>query len=210
MYLRRMGWEQFMMKTYLTYAIVTYEFLSSFKFDEEANKLFLRLGNKSFDIRIFDLNKVLGFPSGHPANIEFNRDEFWREIIGQREMFYEPKSTKESKILSYALRYIHRLMAHTIFGRKGGDAVVTKIELTILFCMVNNIKLDICHAIALKLKDVATRYSSIIKIRRIVIAIAKYYEFDLSIWEYDKVKGIDMIGIPIMQSMGLIKHVNEN
>ena len=76
--------------------------------------------------------------------------------------------------------------------------------------MVNNIKLDICHAIALKLKDVATKYSSTIKIGGIVTIIVEYYRFDLSECEYDKVKGTDMIGTPMMKSMGLIEHVNGN
>ena len=34
------------------------------------------------------------------------------------------------------------------------------------------------------------------------------YGYDLSEWEYDKVKRVDMIGFTIMQSMGLIEHVN--
>ena len=76
MYLRRMGWEQFMIETHPTYARVTCEFLSSFKFDEQANKLFFRLGNKTFGLGFFELNKILSFPNGHPASIEFNRDGF--------------------------------------------------------------------------------------------------------------------------------------
>ena len=64
------------MKTYPTYARVTYEFLSSFNFNEETNKLFFRLGNKNFDMHMFELNKVLDFPSGHPAHIEFDKNEF--------------------------------------------------------------------------------------------------------------------------------------
>ena len=99
MYLRRMGQEQFILKTYHTYAGVTYEFFSSFKFDEEAKKLFFRLGNEFFGLDLFELNKILGFSSGHPASIEFNRDEFQREITGQREVLYKLKSTKELKIL---------------------------------------------------------------------------------------------------------------
>ena len=76
MYLRRMGWEQFMLKTYPTYARVTCEFFSSFKFNEQANKLLFRLDNAAFGLDLFEVNNVLGFPSGHPANIEFNKDEF--------------------------------------------------------------------------------------------------------------------------------------
>ena len=72
-----------MMKTYPTYARVTCEFLSSFKFDEETTKLSFRLGNRNFDMCIFELNKVLDFPSGYPAHIEFDRNEFQKEITRQ-------------------------------------------------------------------------------------------------------------------------------
>ena len=71
-------------------------------------------------------------------------------------------------------------MAHTFFGRKEGDGVVIMIELTILYCMVNNKKLDICHAIALKLKDIATKFSFTITIGGLVIEIVEYYEYDFS------------------------------
>ena len=97
MYLRRMGWEKFILKTYPTYDRVTCKYLSSFKFDEEANKLFFRLGNKFFDLDLFELNKVLCFPSGYPASIEFNRDEFWREIIGKRECSVSLNRLKNKK-----------------------------------------------------------------------------------------------------------------
>ena len=130
--------------------------------------------------------------------------------MGQRVAFYELKSAKESKILSHALCYVHRLMAHTFFGRKEGDGVVTKIELTILYCMVNDRKLDICHVIALKLKDVATKFSSIIKIGGLVTVIVEYYGYDLSGMDYDKVKRVNIIGIIMMQSMGLVQCVSGN
>ena len=84
---------------------------------------------------------------------------------------------KKSQIQSPALKYLYRLMAHSLFPRKDGDSVVTTTELTILHCMCNNIQLDICHAIALKLKDVATKSSGAIKVGGLITNIACYVGF---------------------------------
>ena len=69
---------------------------------------------------------------------------------------------------SYALRYIHRVMAHTIFGRKEEDSVIPNTELQVLYCMVHNRKIDVCHAIALKIKNVAQKFNAAIRIGGLV------------------------------------------
>ena len=71
---------------------------------------------------------------------------------------------KESYIQSPSLKYLHRLMSHSLFPRKEMDYMVSTIELNILYCMVNDRKLDICHAIARKLRDVAKKVTMAIKV----------------------------------------------
>ena len=63
-------------------------------------------------------------------------------------------------------------MSHSLFSRKEEDSLVTIIELNVLYCMVSNIKLDVCHVIASKFKDVATKWVGAIKIRGLVLSIA--------------------------------------
>ena len=48
-------------------------------------------------------------------------------------------------------------MSHSLFPRKEGNSVVPTMELNVLYCMVNNLKLDVCHVIVSKFKDVATK-----------------------------------------------------
>ena len=110
--------------------------------------------------------------------------------MGEREVFYDARSAKESRIHSRALRYVHHLMAYTIFNRRESDLMVITTELMILYCIVHNKKLDICHVITLKFKDVATKYLIAIKIGGLVTVIAKYYGFDMSTIDFDKVKGV--------------------
>ena len=79
--------------------------------------------------------------------------------------------SKDSKIRSHALRYLHRLMAHSLFPRKEGDSVVNTMELNILYGMVNNIQLDICHVLASKFKDITIKRSGVIKVGGLVLPL---------------------------------------
>ena len=76
MYISRMGWEAFVMKQYPTYVVPTYEFLSSFEFDENEALLNFKLGNLDHTIGLFELNDVFHFPKDQDANIDFDRDDF--------------------------------------------------------------------------------------------------------------------------------------
>ena len=104
------------------------------------------------------------FPKNQDANIEYDKDVFWREIIGQRGVFYEARLAKESRIRSPTLKYLHRLISQSLFPRKEGDTVISTTELNILYCMVNDRKLDIYNAITVELRDMATKMNGAIKV----------------------------------------------
>ena len=102
------------------------------------------------------------------------------------------------------------MIEYIIFGRRDGDSMVTTTELIILYYMLHNKPLDICHAIALKFKNIATKFLVTIKIRGLMTTITEYYGFDMSRMDFDKVKRVNMIGISMMQSIRLVEHVNGN
>ena len=95
-------------------------------------------------------------------------------------------------------------MAHSLFPRKDGDSVVTIIELNILYCICSNVKLDVCHAIALKLKDVATKMARAIKIGGLVTNIACYVGFDADNIPFEKLKGHSLIDLSMMEAIGMV------
>ena len=76
MFIARMEWEAFVMKHHPTYIVPTYEFLSSYEFNEDEGLLNFRLGNQDHTIGLFELNDVFHFPKHKDANIEFDRDVF--------------------------------------------------------------------------------------------------------------------------------------
>ena len=133
------------------------------------------------------------FFKNQDANIEYDRDAFWREITGQRRVSYEARSAKESRIRSPALKYLHRLMSHSLFSRKEWDVVVTINELNILYYIVNDRKLDLFHAIAIKLRDVANKISGAIKVGGMVTTLSKYLGFNMENMPFDKVNGRSLI-----------------
>ena len=98
-------------------------------------------------------------------------------------------------------------MAHSLFPRKEGNSVVTTTELNILYCMVNDRKLDVCHALAGKLRDVVAKVTRAIKVGGLITNIAKYLDFNTKNMPFDKVKGHFLIDTIMMEAMGLV-HVD--
>ena len=101
-----------------SYVRPTCEFLSSFNFYEHAILLKFHLGNMEHQLGLFELNDVFHFPKNQDANVEYDRDAFWRELTGERRVIYEARSAKESRIRLPSLKYLHRLMSHSLFSRK--------------------------------------------------------------------------------------------
>ena len=66
-----------------TYIRPTCEFLSTFSFDEHALLLKFYLGNVKHQLGLFELSDVFHFSKNQDANIEYDRDAFWREITGR-------------------------------------------------------------------------------------------------------------------------------
>ena len=85
--------------------------------------------------------------------------------------------------------------------------MVSTTELNILYCMVNDIKLDICHAIIEKLRVVAIKVTGAIKVGGLVTTIATYLSFNTENMPFKKVKGHFLIDNIMMEAMGLV-HVD--
>lgn len=81
-----------------SYAAPTYEFLSSFSFNEHTLMLNFCSGNEEYNLRLFALNNVFDFLKNQNTNVEYDKNEFWREITGEIGVFYEARSAKESRI----------------------------------------------------------------------------------------------------------------
>ena len=65
-------------------------------------------------------------------------------------------------------------------------------------------KLDVCHTIALKLKDVATKIVGAIKISGLVTNIACYVSFDADNMPFEKLRGHSLIAMMMMEAIGMV------
>ena len=86
-------------------------------------------------------------------------------------------------------------MSYSLCPTKEGDFVVTTMELNVLYCMVNNIKLYVCHVIASKFKDVVTKRVGVIKIGGLVLSSTNYMGFDINNIPFDKLPGPSLIDL---------------
>ena len=109
-----------------------------------------------------------------------------------------------------ALKYFNRLIAHALFPRKDGDSVVSIIKLTLLYCLCNVTKLDICHAIAFKLKDVANKSAGAIKVGGLITNIASYVGFDVESMPFPRLKVPYLIDLQMMEAIGLVTKEEPN
>ena len=96
-----------MMREYPIYLWPTCKFLSSFHLDERARFINFRLGNRDFNLVLFKLNDAFEFLKGHEAHIQFDKNEFWRELTSDNHATYKARTCNESKMRSHTLRYVH-------------------------------------------------------------------------------------------------------
>jgi hypothetical protein len=88
-----------------------------------------------------DLADLLGFPSGpfvfttrqEDLIDDIDLDDFWGSITGES----NPNSNEMhlQKIHNPAIRYFHKILAHTLFGKEENNTLLSRDELFILLCV---------------------------------------------------------------------------
>ena len=126
------------MQKFPSYEVIIYEFLSLFEFNSSTNKMKFRLGNEDFEMSIWEIKRALNMPIMFSQFPSYNKHAFWKQLTDLDEGF-NLRTSKASKIISHSLRYMHRLLAHTVLGRKESNGQVNSVELDILFAMVNGL-----------------------------------------------------------------------
>ena len=108
---------------------------------------------KDFKLSITQFNIAFGFITEEYAN----SDEYLNSTCDFSENFepvslyktlstaerYDPSKSKDSYLHDPVLKYIHRFLALTFSGRKDSAGVLSKAEFYFLWCMQNNIKVNL-------------------------------------------------------------------
>ncbi|KAL6519247.1 hypothetical protein OROGR_018567 [Orobanche gracilis] len=125
------------------------------------------------------------------------------EYPGSESRPYIAKSAKGSSLRNPVLRYIHRVIACTIFGRKETGPISVR-EVYLIAHLLDGTTPATGAVIANHFEDVATREKGEIWIGGMITPIALHYDVDLE--EMTPLAGNKLISIPVLKSMNMLDY----
>ncbi|KAL6585873.1 hypothetical protein OROMI_002517 [Orobanche minor] len=140
--LKVLGWDKVVTGNWEIYENLTYEFFSSIQIRdlEENGTFYFRLNGRGFTWGTEQFCRALGLPDDPETEEEIpSVNDIWRMITKNARPFTAGK-TKATAIRNPAVRYVQRLMAHTITGRYSNRNVVQNFELKMLYAMISGKK----------------------------------------------------------------------
>lgn len=149
--LNQIGWEDaHILRRFSTYRKLTLEFLSSFNYlphygkDLKRGLIFFRLFGMEYRYNLHDFSALLGFPDGFDTFTSKQEelfdyrelDIFWESLTGLSS--FEHPEPHADYIHNPAFRYFHHILSHTLFGKEQNNTIVSRDELFIMLCAVQN------------------------------------------------------------------------
>jgi len=134
---------------------------------------------------------------------DYNPASFWERITGLTK--YNSRFNKASNIHNPVLRYLQRVMACTIWGRKELGTTRTN-ELFMLWAMLNNRPVNTCYYFLYYLASVGTKFDG--KGEIVVGGIIKYIARKLGVGEDQRInwiEGNNRLNIETLIAMNFIK-----
>lgn len=185
--LDNVGWSTFAHTRYPTLIGPTLEFLSSLNADIlqgegcEEGRITFRLFNNDHVLNLEEFNSIFSLPVGGDRRlpIAFRAGSFWNEISAIGAGAYDSSKAKASALVNPCFRYLHRVMANTLFGRGDSDGSVRQDELLFLWAMLHGVHLDTGSHMVRHLLKVAKKGDGSIVIGGLITAIAHHFDYDL-------------------------------
>ncbi|KDP30110.1 hypothetical protein JCGZ_18398 [Jatropha curcas] len=217
--LRRIGWGQFLEMKDPVYAPLTLEFLSSYSSfirflpTSLPSKILFRLLGRTFELSVNEVSHIFGFPTEN-AQIQIAKDfhnrSTWQDLTG--EINYNPRYSKAFKLRNPAMRYIHKFLSNTIFGRSESDGVLSLNELYFIWAIEQGILLNVRYWLCQRWARVARVDKGAIMMGCFVTRIVRY----LQVWNparliHDSVGGGrgTRLDLDVMIHMKLIEKVGD-
>jgi len=217
----QIGWGHFLTLRHPTYERITLEFLSSLTYTY-AHRVRHGFGGTSF--RLFgqdfllnhneignllqfqtSLQSVDGVPSQGPWTTEFGL--FWKKLTGT--LATSTDGNKSSRIHNPAIRYFHRVLAHTIFGRGESTGVVNLRELFIIHCVFAHKQVNSAAFMLAHMFRMATSGSGHIAFGGLITSIAYALGFREHILQLAPMQGNMLIDLSSCLSQKLVKREGE-
>ncbi|KAI5403249.1 hypothetical protein KIW84_050722 [Lathyrus oleraceus] len=149
--LNQIGWETSpIRRQFVTYRRLTLEFLSSLIYLPSHGKgisrgfIQFRMFNMEYQFNIQDFTNLLGFPTSFDTFtvsqeelFEYRElEHFWGNLTGNDDP--EEHEFHSGNIHNPAFPYFHKILTHTLFGKKPNSTTVSRDELFIIFCASQN------------------------------------------------------------------------
>jgi len=217
-FLGNLGWNE-MLRPMWGYENFTYEFLSSIvftkdrmNFDNPNHRISFRLMNIDYEMSLEHFCLEIDFANVgfiHDSwNHDFKPDDynpatFWEHITGLTQ--YNSRSNKASNIHNPVLRYLQRVMACTIWGRKELGTTRTD-EIFMLWAMLHDRPVNTCYYLLDYLASLSSKPEGKggIVVGGIITYIARKFEVgeDQSL---NRIKGNNRLNIETLVAMNFIK-----
>ncbi|KAJ1394281.1 hypothetical protein SESBI_34384 [Sesbania bispinosa] len=184
--LDNVGMRHFVAMKHPGYERITLEFLSYVSANiirgkgDEYVKIKFRLNNEDHILTLETFNDIFGLPKGGELKPirDFSAHSFWYDIT--RQLDYDASNAKASSIQNPCFRYVHRIIAHTIFGRGDSASTVRRPELFIFWSMLNGCNVDIGSYLARHFEKVGKAGAGELVLGGLITPIAHYFNIDLS------------------------------
>lgn len=212
-FVQNIGWTVFAGMNFSTFKEITFEILSSLRSTYHPHQggnppcIFFQCMGEERQLTIQDFNHIFRFPNDgiNWFTPEFSPTQAWRQLTDQDE--YNPRYSKASQIRNHSLRYLHRVMSMSIFGRGESTGVVNRIELLILWAMVNNVQVNTGAWFLKHLLNVAKNPTGKICVGGLLTAIAVNFGFQPQAHPHPPVPGSVLVDISTLLNMKMCRHI---
>ena len=147
------------------------------------------------------LQSVDGVPSQGPWTTKYG--QLWKKLTGA--LATSADGNKSSRIHNPAIPYFHRVLAHTIFGRRDSTGVVNLTELYIIHCVFAHKQVNSAAFMLAHMFKMATSGNGPIAFGGLITSIAYALGFRERILQLAPVQGNVLIDLSSCLSQKLVK-----
>ncbi|KAL8459692.1 hypothetical protein ACS0TY_036983 [Phlomoides rotata] len=189
--LRRCQVRWFFNMTHTTYIPLVLEFLTSLRVERAPGSNYpvaftFRLGNRERRMTTPALNGMFGCPRGEGGSLfmkkeTYNQITFWRELTDAPHLVpdpYSPSTSRPSAIRNPSMRYMERILAHSVFARAEAASVIQD-ELYVLWCLRHGVFFDLGAYFILQCEKITTHTTARVMIGGFLTEFARHYDLDV-------------------------------
>ena len=224
------GWRSYLDIFCPTFVELVKEFYSTFEFDlptgytvDTPNVIHFRLMGQEFHFSITQFNLAFEFITREYAETrEYTESgcdykesfyshypDIWKEMFVESDR-YNPSRSRSSYLKEPSSRYIQRFLAYSYSGRKDSSGILSRPEFFFIWCMKNNIKVNLGCWLASQFKAVLAKKNKPLILRSYITRLAIQLGV-LNLQNHNLHLAFDMkfLDDDCLLKMGVIKRVDD-